>query len=216
VAFGTPGGDPQDQRPLVFFLAHFYFVGLNLQVAIDAPMFHSNLFPSSFYPRAAAPGQVAVEDRLDPEVVAALRARPRRHRRRRLVAGTAVRGEPGSRERTAPGRRQPEGNARLRRRPLRQSGVAMVRQGPGQGADRHATEDTIARTTPRLSGRVQDAAPHRSSTAKGDRGRPSSAGWWPFRAEDVPLLQWRPRLRRGTAGNAALGNPGKEKNEWAG
>jgi gamma-glutamyltranspeptidase / glutathione hydrolase len=53
VAFGTPGGDPQDQRPLVFFLAHFYFVGLNLQVAIDAPMFHSNLFPSSFYPRAA-------------------------------------------------------------------------------------------------------------------------------------------------------------------
>jgi gamma-glutamyltranspeptidase / glutathione hydrolase len=70
VAFGTPGGDPQDQWSLVFFLAHVYF-GLNLEEAIDAPMFYTNHFPSSFYPRAAAPGQVAVEDRLDHEVVAA-------------------------------------------------------------------------------------------------------------------------------------------------
>jgi acetamidase/formamidase len=60
VAFGTPGGDPQDQWSLVFFLAHVYF-GLNLQEVIDAPMFHTNHFPSSFYPRAAAPGQVAAE-----------------------------------------------------------------------------------------------------------------------------------------------------------
>jgi hypothetical protein len=106
------------------------YFGLNLQEAIDAPTFHTNLFPSSFYPRGAAPGQVAVEDLLEHEVVAALRAATSR-RRRRLVAGTAVRGAPGSRERTAPGRRQPEGNARLRRRPLRQSGVATERQGPG-------------------------------------------------------------------------------------
>jgi gamma-glutamyltranspeptidase/glutathione hydrolase len=74
MAFGTPGGDQQDQWSLNFFLAHVHF-GLNLQEAIDAPMFHTNHFPSSFYPRTAAPGEVMVEVRLDPEVVAALRAR---------------------------------------------------------------------------------------------------------------------------------------------
>jgi gamma-glutamyltranspeptidase/glutathione hydrolase len=46
-----------------------------LQEAIDAPMFHSNHFPSSFYPRVAAPGEVVAEARLEPAVVAALRAR---------------------------------------------------------------------------------------------------------------------------------------------
>jgi hypothetical protein len=81
-------------------------------------MFHTNHFPSSFYPRTAAPGEVMVEARLDPAVVAELRARPRRDRRRRLVAGTALRGEPGSRDRAAPGRRQPAGDARLRGRSL--------------------------------------------------------------------------------------------------
>jgi gamma-glutamyltranspeptidase/glutathione hydrolase len=74
MAFGTPGGDQQDQWSLTFFLAHIHF-GLNLQEAIDAPMFHTNHFPSSFYPRAAAPGHVVAEARLDPKVVAALRAR---------------------------------------------------------------------------------------------------------------------------------------------
>jgi gamma-glutamyltranspeptidase / glutathione hydrolase len=74
MAFGTPGGDQQDQWSLTFFLAHIHF-DLNLQEAIDAPMFHTNHFPSSFYPRAAAPGEVMAEARLDPAVVAALRAR---------------------------------------------------------------------------------------------------------------------------------------------
>jgi gamma-glutamyltranspeptidase/glutathione hydrolase len=74
VAFGTPGGDQQDQWSLNFFLAHVHF-GLNLQEAIDAPTFHTNHFPSSFYPRAAAPGEVVAEARLDPAAVAALRAR---------------------------------------------------------------------------------------------------------------------------------------------
>jgi gamma-glutamyltranspeptidase / glutathione hydrolase len=74
MAFGTPGGDQQDQWSLNFFLAHVHF-GLNLQEAIDAPMFHTNHLPSSFYPRTAAPGGVMVEARLDPEVVAALRGR---------------------------------------------------------------------------------------------------------------------------------------------
>ncbi|HEY6028952.1 MAG TPA: gamma-glutamyltransferase family protein, partial [Gaiellaceae bacterium] len=47
LAFGTPGGDQQDQWTLTFFLAHTLF-GLDLQAAIDAPAFHSNHFPSSF------------------------------------------------------------------------------------------------------------------------------------------------------------------------
>jgi gamma-glutamyltranspeptidase/glutathione hydrolase len=74
LAFGTPGGDYQDQWSLAFFLAHVHF-GLNLQEAIDAPMFHTTHFPSSFYPRTASPGEVVAEARLDPKVVQALRER---------------------------------------------------------------------------------------------------------------------------------------------
>jgi gamma-glutamyltranspeptidase / glutathione hydrolase len=62
-AFGTPGGDQQDQWSLVFFLRHVHH-GMNLQEAIDAPMFHSEHFPSSFYPRQASPGRLAVEGRM--------------------------------------------------------------------------------------------------------------------------------------------------------
>jgi gamma-glutamyltranspeptidase/glutathione hydrolase len=74
LAFGTPGGDQQDQWTLLFFLHHVDF-GLDLQAAIDAPAFHTNHFPSSFYPRDAHPGQIEVEGRFDPEVVADLRGR---------------------------------------------------------------------------------------------------------------------------------------------
>ncbi len=74
LAFGTPGGDQQDQWSLVFFLQHAD-CGLDLQAAIDAPCFHTNHFPSSFYPRDAHPRQVEVEARIDPGVVAELRER---------------------------------------------------------------------------------------------------------------------------------------------
>jgi len=74
LAFGTPGGDQQDQWSLNFFLAHVDF-GLNLQEAIDAPMFHNQHFPSSFYPHEAAPGHLSVEDRVPPEVGRQLRDR---------------------------------------------------------------------------------------------------------------------------------------------
>ncbi|WP_214322201.1 gamma-glutamyltransferase family protein [Nonomuraea sediminis] len=74
LAFGTPGGDQQDQWSVNFFLSVVHG-GLNLQEAIDAPMFHSEHFPSSFYPRAALPGVMHVEQRLDPAVVAELRRR---------------------------------------------------------------------------------------------------------------------------------------------
>jgi gamma-glutamyltranspeptidase/glutathione hydrolase len=74
LAFGTPGGDTQDQWTLSFFLRHVHF-GSNLQAAIDAPLFHTEAFPSSFHPRRANPGSVIVEGRFPHGVVDALRAR---------------------------------------------------------------------------------------------------------------------------------------------
>jgi gamma-glutamyltranspeptidase / glutathione hydrolase len=74
LAFGTPGGDQQDQWSLLFFLHHVDF-GLDLQAAIDAPSFHTNHFPSSFYPRDAHPGQIEVEGRFADEAVEDLRGR---------------------------------------------------------------------------------------------------------------------------------------------
>jgi gamma-glutamyltranspeptidase/glutathione hydrolase len=62
LAFGTPGGDQQDQWALQFLLRVCVF-GDNLQAAIDRPVFHSLHFPSSFYPRAASPGRIMIEDR---------------------------------------------------------------------------------------------------------------------------------------------------------
>jgi len=62
LAFGTPGGDQQDQWSLLMFLHHVHH-GMNLQEAIDCPAFHTEHMPSSFYPRAANPGLVALEAR---------------------------------------------------------------------------------------------------------------------------------------------------------
>jgi gamma-glutamyltranspeptidase/glutathione hydrolase len=79
MAFGTPGGDQQDQWQLHFFLAvalrGAVRGGLDLQGAIDAPNWHNDGFPGSFYPRGMRPGSVTVESRTDPEVVAGLRRR---------------------------------------------------------------------------------------------------------------------------------------------
>ncbi|MGI3201210.1 gamma-glutamyltransferase family protein [Streptomyces sp. GLT-R25] len=79
MAFGTPGGDQQDQWQLHFFLAVALRAevrgGLDLQGAIDAPNWHNDSFPGSFYPRGMRPGSVTVESRTDPEVVEELRRR---------------------------------------------------------------------------------------------------------------------------------------------
>jgi gamma-glutamyltranspeptidase/glutathione hydrolase len=64
LAFGTPGGDQQDQWTLEFFLAHAVF-GLDLQAANDAPMFHTTHFPSSFAPHEAHPGELHAEPMAD-------------------------------------------------------------------------------------------------------------------------------------------------------
>jgi gamma-glutamyltranspeptidase/glutathione hydrolase len=74
LAFGTPGGDHQDQWSLTFFLEHTVR-HRNLQEAIDAPAFHTNHFPSSFYPRMAKPREIEVERRFGDDVVARLRER---------------------------------------------------------------------------------------------------------------------------------------------
>jgi gamma-glutamyltranspeptidase/glutathione hydrolase len=74
IAFGTPGGDQQDQWSLLLLLAHVHH-GMNLQEAIDAPAFHTGHFPSSFWPRATAPRLVELEERWDPAIVEELRRR---------------------------------------------------------------------------------------------------------------------------------------------
>ncbi|MEU5853544.1 gamma-glutamyltransferase family protein [Saccharopolyspora shandongensis] len=74
MAFGTPGGDQQDQWQLCFWLAHVHG-GLNLQAAIDAPAWHTGAFPGSFYPRAWEPGRVVAESRLGADTLAELRRR---------------------------------------------------------------------------------------------------------------------------------------------
>ncbi|MEU1319450.1 gamma-glutamyltransferase family protein [Streptomyces tibetensis] len=79
LAFGTPGGDQQDQWQLHFFLAVALRGpvrgGPDLQGAIDAPNWHNDSFPGSFYPRGMRPGSVTVESRTDPAVVEELRRR---------------------------------------------------------------------------------------------------------------------------------------------
>ena len=74
LAWGTPGGDAQDQWIPQFFLRHVH-AGHNLQQAIDAPAWHSDHFPSSFWPRQARPGLLVVEGRVSPKTIAELKRR---------------------------------------------------------------------------------------------------------------------------------------------
>jgi gamma-glutamyltranspeptidase / glutathione hydrolase len=74
LAWGTPGGDQQDQWIPQFFLRHVH-AGMNLQESIDAPAWHTEHFPSSFWPRAARPGVLVVESRVPESTVAELRRR---------------------------------------------------------------------------------------------------------------------------------------------
>jgi gamma-glutamyltranspeptidase/glutathione hydrolase len=68
MAFGTPGGDCQDQWALQAFLRHVHF-DLNLQEAIDAPTFHTYHLVDSFYPREFDSGHLAVEGRIGKDVI---------------------------------------------------------------------------------------------------------------------------------------------------
>jgi gamma-glutamyltranspeptidase/glutathione hydrolase len=74
MAFGTPGGEQQDQWSLTMFLRMVHF-GLNIQEAIDAPSFHTEHWPSSFWPRIARPGKVVIEGRYADSVLRELKSR---------------------------------------------------------------------------------------------------------------------------------------------
>ncbi len=71
MSFGTPGGEQQDQWSPIMFLRMVHH-NMGIQEAIDAPSFHSEHWPSSFWPRVARPGKVVLEGRYDPAVNAEL------------------------------------------------------------------------------------------------------------------------------------------------
>jgi gamma-glutamyltranspeptidase / glutathione hydrolase len=115
-ALGTPGGDQQDQWSLLLLLrlAHAAAGPMALQAAIDAPAFHTEHTPSSFYPRAAAPGRVVIEERWP----ASVRAELDRRGHRMVVSGgwslgrlSAVAREPGGWLRAAANPRGAQGYA---------------------------------------------------------------------------------------------------------
>ena len=79
MSWGTPGGDQQDQWNSQFFLRHASRTGstpkMNLQEAIDAPAWHIEHFPLSFWPRTARPGVLVVESRLPAATIRELERR---------------------------------------------------------------------------------------------------------------------------------------------
>ena len=116
MAFGSPGGDGQDQWQLAFLLrlAHGH---LNLQEAIEAPAFHSDHWPSSFWPRQAHPARLSVEERFGSEVVAELRRR----------GHDLVVGGPWSEGRLSAVSRDPDGILRAGANPRGMQGYAVGR-----------------------------------------------------------------------------------------
>ncbi|MGQ7351568.1 gamma-glutamyltransferase family protein [Quadrisphaera oryzae] len=85
MALGTPGGDQQDawQVPFVLRVVHAAEraragkepVETALQAAVDAPTFHTETAPSSFWPRQAAPGRLLLEGRFGDGLAERLRRR---------------------------------------------------------------------------------------------------------------------------------------------
>ena len=73
MVFGTPGGDQQDQWSAAFFLRHVVH-GMNLQEAIDAPAWHVDHSPASFWPRKTTLNQISLESRFPEATLEALRA----------------------------------------------------------------------------------------------------------------------------------------------
>jgi gamma-glutamyltranspeptidase/glutathione hydrolase len=116
LAFGTPGGDQQDQWSLHAFLAHVHF-GLDLQAAIDAPEFHTDHFPSSFFPRQARPRSLSLEARFEDAVAADLR------RRGHDVTVT----DPWSLGRVCAAGREPDGSLKAAANPRGMQGYAVGR-----------------------------------------------------------------------------------------
>ncbi len=77
LAFGTPGGDRQDQWTVASLLAVIDH-GWDLQSATEAGMFCSDHFPTSFAPHASRPGVVSIEENVGEATIGELRARGHR------------------------------------------------------------------------------------------------------------------------------------------
>jgi gamma-glutamyltranspeptidase/glutathione hydrolase len=79
MSWGTPGGDQQDQWSCQLFLRHARLSGsapkMNLQEAIDAPAWHIEHFPLSFWPRTARPGVLVAEARVPAATIKELERR---------------------------------------------------------------------------------------------------------------------------------------------
>ncbi len=71
MAFGTPGGDRQDQWTLNFLVNHVDF-GMSPQEAAEALTFHTDHLPTSFTPRQMRPRAVTIEEGIAPETVTEL------------------------------------------------------------------------------------------------------------------------------------------------
>src|SRR5215468_5394282 len=79
MVWGTPGGDQQDQWNCQMFLRHASRTSskpsMDLQQAIDAPAWHIEHFPLSFWPRTARPGVLVAEGRLPKATIKELERR---------------------------------------------------------------------------------------------------------------------------------------------
>jgi gamma-glutamyltranspeptidase/glutathione hydrolase len=116
MAFGTPGGEQQDQWALIMFLRMVHH-NMNIQEAIDAPSFHTEHWPSSFWPRAARPGKVVIEGRYSDEVGRELRSR----------GHDASKGDDWSEGRLTGARREPDGQMFAGANPRGMQGYAVGR-----------------------------------------------------------------------------------------
>jgi len=74
MAFGSMGGDQQDQWQLQFFLNRAVF-GMPMQDAIEAAKFSSEHFPGFFAPHVGVPNFVRIEPRVKIETINELRRR---------------------------------------------------------------------------------------------------------------------------------------------
>jgi gamma-glutamyltranspeptidase/glutathione hydrolase len=116
MAFGTPGGEQQDQWSLIFLLRMVHY-NMGIQEAIDAPSFHTEHWPSSFWPRVARPGKVVIEGRYPDAVLTSLQARGHK----------AEKGEDWSEGRLSAARREPDGQMFAGANPRGMQGYAVGR-----------------------------------------------------------------------------------------
>jgi gamma-glutamyltranspeptidase / glutathione hydrolase len=116
MAFGTPGGEQQDQWSLIFFLRMVHHA-MGIQQAIDAPSFHSEHWPSSFWPRIARPGKLVLEGGFDDAVLAELLA----------LGHDASKGEDWSEGRLSGARKEADGQLYAGANPRGMQGYAVGR-----------------------------------------------------------------------------------------